>query len=155
MQTSFQYKYKPVTSLLPTICTGLERHCRLRKSPPAVVGRPGSPPVGRGGRTPVSESQYKAAEPPCSPSSQQTTRMDTAPALCMAVFIPHSLCSVGKLYDPSSRLICGLKPAHFLTLATPHMGCDGEGPAQVNLSGLPACLAGYTYLPIRLYQVAH
>ena len=37
----------------------------------------------------------------------------------------------GKLYDPSTKLIAGLKPAHFLTLATPHMGCDGQGPAQV------------------------
>lgn len=40
-------------------------------------------------------------------------------------------CDAGKLYDPTTRLIAGLKPAHFLTLATPHMGCDGEGPAQV------------------------
>ena len=40
-------------------------------------------------------------------------------------------CTAGKLYDPNTRLIAGLKPAHFLTLATPHMGCDGEGPAQV------------------------
>ena len=40
-------------------------------------------------------------------------------------------CRAGKLYDPASRLIAGLKPAHFVTLATPHMGCDGEGPAQV------------------------
>lgn len=41
------------------------------------------------------------------------------------------VCDAGKLYDPAARLIAGLKPAHFLTLATPHMGCDGEGPAQV------------------------
>ena len=40
-------------------------------------------------------------------------------------------CGAGKLYDPTTQLIAGLKPAHFLTLATPHMGCDGEGPAQV------------------------
>ncbi len=39
--------------------------------------------------------------------------------------------NAGKLYDPVTCLICGLIPAHFITLATPHMGCDGEGPAQV------------------------
>ncbi len=37
----------------------------------------------------------------------------------------------GKLYNPVTHLICGLIPAHFVTMATPHMGCDGEGPAQV------------------------
>jgi len=39
--------------------------------------------------------------------------------------------NASKLYDPVTSLICGLIPAHFITLATPHMGCDGEGPAQV------------------------
>ncbi|KAL3162411.1 hypothetical protein ABBQ32_010082 [Trebouxia sp. C0010 RCD-2024] len=43
--------------------------------------------------------------------------------------------AAGKLYDPTTKLIAGLKPAHFLTLATPHMGCDGQGPAQVPFIG--------------------
>ncbi|KAL0029171.1 hypothetical protein WJX79_000097 [Trebouxia sp. C0005] len=43
--------------------------------------------------------------------------------------------AAGKLYDPITHLICGLIPAHFITLATPHMGCDGEGPAQVPFIG--------------------
>ncbi|KAL0039127.1 hypothetical protein WJX77_008695 [Trebouxia sp. C0004] len=43
--------------------------------------------------------------------------------------------AAGKLYDPVTCLICGLIPAHFITLATPHMGCDGEGPAQVPFIG--------------------
>ncbi|KAL0047250.1 hypothetical protein WJX82_010803 [Trebouxia sp. C0006] len=43
--------------------------------------------------------------------------------------------AAGKLYDPVTHLICGLVPAHFVTLATPHMGCDGEGPAQVPFIG--------------------
>lgn len=43
--------------------------------------------------------------------------------------------AAGKLYDPVTCLICGLVPAHFITLATPHMGCDGEGPAQVPFIG--------------------
>ncbi|KAK9842249.1 hypothetical protein WJX81_002631 [Elliptochloris bilobata] len=39
---------------------------------------------------------------------------------------------IGLLYDPNTELICGLRPAHFITLATPHLGCaEVEGPSQV------------------------
>lgn len=54
-------------------------------------------------------------------------------------------CAAGKLYDPSTGLICGLKPAHFVTLATPHMGCDGAGPAQVTYISLSlSCVAAFS-----------
>lgn len=42
---------------------------------------------------------------------------------------------MGKLYDESSRTILGLKPAHFVTMATPHLGVDGNGLTQVPLLG--------------------
>ncbi|KAK9829760.1 hypothetical protein WJX72_007706 [[Myrmecia] bisecta] len=43
--------------------------------------------------------------------------------------------ALGKLYNPDTGLLCGLQPCHFVTLATPHLGCDGEGPAQVPFIG--------------------
>ncbi|BDA45665.1 probable lipid droplet phospholipase 1 at N-terminal half [Coccomyxa sp. Obi] len=37
--------------------------------------------------------------------------------------------ALGKLYDPETELICGLRPTHFVTFATPHLGCDGDRSA--------------------------
>jgi hypothetical protein len=62
-------------------------------------------------------------------------------ALCvMMAFHMSSPCAflppryaIGQLYNPASRTICGLQPAHFVTLATPHCGCDADGVAQVGL----------------------
>ena len=28
------------------------------------------------------------------------------------------------LYDPGSATLAGLAPAHFISIATPHLGCD-------------------------------
>ena len=40
--------------------------------------------------------------------------------------------AIGKLYDPRDRLVAGLRPAHYMSIAAPHLGCDGfSGPAQV------------------------
>jgi len=42
----------------------------------------------------------------------------------------------GALYDPRAGTVAGLRPAHFLTLATPFLGCDvGEGVSQVPFLG--------------------
>jgi pimeloyl-ACP methyl ester carboxylesterase len=42
--------------------------------------------------------------------------------------------ALGELYDRASNTISGLKPTHFVALATPHIGCGVEpGPAQVPL----------------------
>ena len=42
--------------------------------------------------------------------------------------------AVGRLYDPATRTVAGLRPCHFITMATPHLGCAGEsGEAQVPL----------------------
>ncbi|KAG2488152.1 hypothetical protein HYH03_013295 [Edaphochlamys debaryana] len=43
--------------------------------------------------------------------------------------------ALGLLYDPSTGRVAGLRPAHFVTLATPHCGCDAEGLAQVPFIG--------------------
>ena len=40
--------------------------------------------------------------------------------------------AIGKLYDPQARRVAGLRPAHYVPIAAPHLGCDGlSGPAQV------------------------
>lgn len=39
--------------------------------------------------------------------------------------------AIGVLYDPDDSSIAGLQPCHFVSMATPHMGCDAEGLAQV------------------------
>jgi hypothetical protein len=41
--------------------------------------------------------------------------------------------ALGSLYNPASGTICGLQPAHFISMATPHCGCDADGVAQVRL----------------------
>jgi hypothetical protein len=63
------------------------------------------------------------------------------PSLERISFLTHSMGGlisrycVGALFDPRSRKIAGLEPCHFLTLATPHFGCDAEGVAQVPFVG--------------------
>lgn len=42
--------------------------------------------------------------------------------------------AIGVLYDPEDSSIAGLQPCHFVSMATPHMGCDAEGLAQVRVS---------------------
>ena len=39
----------------------------------------------------------------------------------------------GKLYKAEAGTVAGLRPAHFITLATPHLGCNGWGPNQVGI----------------------
>ena len=47
-------------------------------------------------------------------------------------FLQGHFLIAGQLYDPETGLICGLRPTHFITLATPHLGCEaGDSPAQV------------------------
>jgi hypothetical protein len=63
------------------------------------------------------------------------------PSLQRVTFVAHSMgglmarFAAGALFDPRTRLVAGLEPCHFLTLATPHMGCDAEGVAQVPFVG--------------------
>jgi hypothetical protein len=44
--------------------------------------------------------------------------------------------AIGALYDPASGSIAGLAPSHYISMATPHLGCectDNNSPAQVPL----------------------
>jgi len=43
--------------------------------------------------------------------------------------------AVGRLFDPSTRTLAGVRAAHFVSLATPHLGCAHEPghPAEVPL----------------------
>ncbi|KAG2423781.1 hypothetical protein HXX76_015057 [Chlamydomonas incerta] len=64
------------------------------------------------------------------------------PSLTRISVVGHSLgglllrYAIGLLYSPASGRIAGLAPAHFLSLATPHCGCDGgDSVAQVPFIG--------------------
>lgn len=59
------------------------------------------------------------------------------PGLTHISIIAHSMgglmarYAIGALFNPTSSTICGLQPTHFVTMATPHCGCDADGVAQV------------------------
>jgi hypothetical protein len=61
-----------------------------------------------------------------SPSNQRVTSSAQRTRLLLCRY------AIGQLYNPASRTVCGLQPAHFVTLATPHCGCDADGVAQVS-----------------------
>lgn len=42
--------------------------------------------------------------------------------------------AAGHLYDEGTGLVAGLRPGHFITMATPHLGCEVDtSPAQVRV----------------------
>ena len=44
----------------------------------------------------------------------------------------HLTCGgAGKLYEPATGRMAGLQPTHFISIATPHLGCRGQGPSQM------------------------
>lgn len=63
------------------------------------------------------------------------------PSLRCISFIGHSMggllarCAMGMSYNPTTGRVSGLMPRHFVSMATPHLGCDVDGPAQVPLIG--------------------
>lgn len=65
---------------------------------------------------------------------------DQNPSLKYISMLGHSMgglmlrCAAGQLYDPATGLIARLEPVHFITIATPHMGCDVHGESKVWLS---------------------
>lgn len=45
--------------------------------------------------------------------------------------------AAGHLFDEDSGLIAGLRPGHFIAMATPHLGCDvATSPAQVGFDNM-------------------
>lgn len=68
------------------------------------------------------------------------------PSLRSISFVGHSMggllarCAIGRTFDPSTGRVAGLEPRHYVSMATPHLGCDVEGPAQVPLIGWVADL---------------
>jgi esterase/lipase superfamily enzyme len=67
-------------------------------------------------------------------ASQQELRRISIIAHSMGGLI--SRYALGMLFNPASSTICGLTPCHFVTLATPHCGCDADGVSQVTASEL-------------------
>ncbi|GMH33536.1 hypothetical protein BSKO_01370 [Bryopsis sp. KO-2023] len=41
----------------------------------------------------------------------------------------------GVAFDPKTKTVFGLEPCHFLSIASPHLGCHVEGEAQVPFIG--------------------
>jgi len=39
--------------------------------------------------------------------------------------------ALGVLYNPASGTVAGLRPVHFVSMATPHCGCDTDGVSAV------------------------
>ena len=73
------------------------------------------------------------------------------PSLERISFIGHSMggliarYAAGELYNPQDQSIAGLKPTHYVSMATPHLGCEprSTSPAQIPLvSWLKLPLAG-------------
>lgn len=47
---------------------------------------------------------------------------------------PDRFSLLGVLFDPPSGRVAGLRPVHYVSMATPHLGCTASrGPAQVPL----------------------
>lgn len=63
------------------------------------------------------------------------------PNLKKISFISHSMgglisrYAIGKLYNAEDKTVAGLQPVHYVSMATPHLGCHRRGPcpAQVPL----------------------
>lgn len=47
--------------------------------------------------------------------------------------------AAGQLYSPDTGLVAGLQPMHFITMATPHLGCDASGESQVRARRQDTC----------------
>jgi len=62
-------------------------------------------------------------------------------SLTHITFVGHSMgglisrYAIGRLFSPGDGTLLGLQPAHYITMATPHLGCDGFGVSQVPLLG--------------------
>jgi triacylglycerol esterase/lipase EstA (alpha/beta hydrolase family) len=95
------------------------------------------------GRAPASTSPVWTHRCASAPRLQVRTLVSQNPSLQRISFIGHSmgglLCryAIGVLYCPQSGAVAGLQPHHFVSMATPHCGCDAVGMAQV---GEAACV---------------
>ena len=51
--------------------------------------------------------------------------------------------AAGRLYDPATGLVAGLRPRHYISIASPHLGCTAEmSEAQARVHLLLVCNAG-------------
>ena len=63
------------------------------------------------------------------------------PSLRRISFLGHSMgglisrYAVGANFDPVTKTVFGLEACHFVTIATPHLGCHTDGEAQVPFLG--------------------
>ena len=92
-------------------------------------------------------------------ANEVATVASNLPSLHRISFICHSMGglisrhAIGLLYDPQKSAIAGLSPAHYVSLATPHVGCHAdEGPAQVPLVTWMRALVGERPLPFGLHE---
>ena len=51
--------------------------------------------------------------------------------------------AAGRLYDPATGLVAGLRPRHYISIASPHLGCTAEmSEAQARVRLLVCMRAG-------------
>lgn len=63
--------------------------------------------------------------------SQNSRRLGTAFHAAAVQVMTRDDDVPGKLYNAEAGTIAGLKPAHFISMATPHLGVDGYGDYKV------------------------
>lgn len=79
-------------------------------------------------------------------ASEVQRLVSAMPSLQYISMIGHSMggllarYAAGKLYDTSAGTIAGLKPRHYISMATPHVGFTSEGFAQLPMLGTVANL---------------
>ena len=86
----------------------------------------------------------------------------SCPQLSEISFLVHSMGGLisryacGVHYDPEKKTIFGLKPRHYLSIASPHLGCALEGEAQVPLFNWSQAIPwmGYSVLRPLITRIA-
>ncbi len=61
-----------------------------------------------------------------------------------AIIDSERVLGAGKLYSPEDDTIAGLKAAHFISMATPHLGVAGQGDYRVSHCSC-TCRAAHIY----------
>ena len=122
-------------------------------SPPRLITL--APPIDHAECTPVAPTAARATRQRTRPHPQTYQGIDTCgdrlveevealvaqnPTLRYISLLGHSMggllvrYAAGHLYNPSTGLMAGLRPVHYISMATPHLGCDASGESQVRKS---------------------
>lgn len=125
-----------------TTCPSRSRHCAVEGPRPRARSSPVRPmAASRTSHHPLSEPFPRlsrvawpaavALTGPCIVEVDNCVRQRRGVVACS---MGGLICryAAGALFDNDSKRVAGLKPAHFLTMATPHLGCDTAGEPQAS-----------------------